>query len=96
MQLSTGDKAILVGAAAIVGYELWVQDDDELISRRVAAYRAFKVRTRSREIPLGRILADTVIFATALHLCETLPPRWDIYHYAMLAVRKPQHVRQAA
>ncbi|MCV7434787.1 DUF7427 family protein [Mycolicibacterium bacteremicum] len=79
MKLRTGDRAILVGVAAIAAYEKWVRDDDDLISRRVAAYR----RT-----PVGRLLADAVILATAVHLTEACAPEWDVYHHAMARLRR--------
>lgn len=79
VRLRTGDKAILVGAAAIVAYERLVRDDDDLISRRVATYR-----TR----PLGRLIADSVILATALHLSQTVSDEWDVYHHAMKWLRR--------
>lgn len=70
----TGDVAILFGAAAIAVYEARVSDDEDLISRRIAAYRRH---------PVGRIIADTVIIATAIHLCEYASPEWDAYHWLM-------------
>ena len=70
MQLSTGDKAILVGAAAIVVYEKRVQDHDDLISCRVAAYR--------RRFP---VLTTSVVMVTALHLLDFLPNSVDPYHH---------------
>lgn len=76
----TGDMAILVGAAAIAVYEVRVTDDEDLISRRIAAYRRH---------PVGRVLADTVIIATAVHLCEFASPEWDAYHWLMRWFRKP-------
>lgn len=75
----TGDVAILVGAAAIAVYEVRVADDEDLISRRISAYRRH---------PVGRVLADTVIIATAVHLCEYVTPEWDAYHWLMRLFRK--------
>lgn len=79
VKLRTGDRAIIVGAIAICAYEKCVRDDDDLISRRVAAYR-----TR----PLGRLITDSVILATALHLAESVPDEWDVYHHAMKYIRR--------
>lgn len=79
VRLRTGDWAILVGAAAIAVYEKQVRDDEDLISRRVAAYRT----TRH-----GRVLADFVILATALHLAEAVEPEWDVYCWLMRWVRR--------
>lgn len=87
--LRTGDRAIIAGVAAIAVYEKLVRDDADLISNRVACYRGTLA---------GRVLTDAVILATALHLMETLEPRWDVYHHAMRAFRKkvqradPKHV----
>lgn len=79
MRLRTGDRAIIIGAAAVLAYEKLVRDDEDLISRRVAAYR-----TR----PLGRLLTDSVILATALHLAQSVPDEWDVYHHAMKYIRR--------
>lgn len=79
LRLRTGDWAILVGATAIAAYEVVVRDDEDLISRRVAAYRS----TRH-----GRILADAVILATALHLAEAVPDDLDVYCWLMRWVRR--------
>ena len=79
IRLRTGDRAIIVGAIAIGLYEYAVSDDEDLISRRVAAYR-----TR----PAGRLLTDAIILATALHLAEYVVPEWDVYHHAMKWVRR--------
>jgi predicted nucleic acid-binding protein len=79
IRLRTGDKAIIIGALEIWAYEKFVSDDEDLISRRVAAYR-----TR----PAGRLLTDAVILATALHLAEYVVPEWDVYHHAMKWVRR--------
>lgn len=77
--LRTGDKAILIGAAAIVIYERKVADDADLISSRVSAYRQHII---------GRLVTDAVILATALHLAEALAPEWDLYHVAMTRLRR--------
>lgn len=74
-----GDWAIITGAIAIAVYEKTVVDDADLISNRVAAYRAK---------PLGRLVTDLIIFATALHLSECLPEDRDIYHYMMRWIRR--------
>ncbi len=80
IRLRTGDKAIIIGALEIWAYEKFVSDDEDLISRRVAAYR-----TR----PAGRLLTDAVILATALHLAEMYTrPELDIYHYLMRGIRR--------
>ena len=76
IRLRTGDKAIIIGALEIWAYEKFVSDDEDLISRRVAAYR-----TR----PAGRLLTDAVILTTALHLSETIAPEFDVFHIAMKA-----------
>lgn len=70
--------AILVGAAAIAVYEVRVSDDEDLISRRIAAYRRH---------PVGRVLADTAILVTALHLAELVEPEWDLFHHLMRLFR---------
>ena len=79
--LRTGDKAILIGAAAIVWYERKVADDADLISSRVSAYRQHM---------LGRLVTDAVILATALHLAA-----WhghveivDLYHVGVRYIRR--------
>lgn len=74
IRVRTGDRAIIAGCVAIACYERLVRDDDDLISRRVAAYR----RTR-----LGRLITDAVILATALHLTELCAPEYDVYHHAI-------------
>lgn len=78
-RLRTGDKAILLGVAAIASYEKWVRDDADLISYRVSAYR----KTR-----LGRLIADAVILTTALHLMETVREDIDPFHIAMKHLRR--------
>lgn len=78
--MRTGDRAILIGAAAIVAYEYAVADDADLISHRVSAYRKHR---------LGRVVTDAVILATALHLAEWyVRPEHDIYHHAMRWLRR--------
>lgn len=79
VRLRTGDRAILIGACAIGLYEKYVRDDEDLISRRVAAYRTK---------PLGRIVTDAVILATALHLSQAVNDEWDVYHVAMRHIRR--------
>lgn len=79
LRLRTGDYAILVGAAAIAFYEKAVRDDDDLISRRVSAYRT----TRH-----GRVISDAIILATALHLSEQIPEDLDVYCWLMRWVRR--------
>ena len=79
MRLRTGDRAIIIGAAAIVIYEKAVRDDADLISHRVSAYRKHW---------LGRIVADAVILTTALHLAEALEPEFDVFHHAMKHLRR--------
>ena len=79
MKLRTGDRAIILGALAIGIYEKVVADDADLISSRVSAYR-----TR----PAGRLVTDAIILATALHLAESVPSEWDIYHQAMKWLRR--------
>ena len=76
--MRTGDAAIIAGTAAIVAYEILVADDEDLISRRVAAYR----RRRA-----GRLLTDAAVLVTALHLCEYVPQRFDVFHHAMRLLR---------
>ncbi len=75
----TGDVAILVGAAAIAVYEVRVSDDEDLISRRISAYRRH---------PVGRVVADTAILVTALHLAEALPEDLDLFHHLMRLFRR--------
>ena len=75
----TGDVAILVGAAAIAVYEARVADDEDLISRRISAYRRH---------PVGRVVADTAILVTAMHLAEVLPEDPDAFHWLMRWLRK--------
>lgn len=79
MRLRTGDRAIVIGCAAICAYEKWVADDEDLISRRVSHYR---------KTPIGRLLTDALVLATAIHLCEIASPEWDVYHYAMTRLRR--------
>lgn len=79
MRLRTGDRAIIIGAAAIVIYEKAVRDDADLISHRVSAYRKHW---------LGRIVADAVILTTALHLMETVREDIDPFHIAMKHLRR--------
>lgn len=79
VRLRTGDRAIIIGAAAIVIYEKAVRDDADLISHRVSAYRKHW---------LGRIVADAVILTTALHLSETIAPEFDVFHFAMKHLRR--------
>ncbi|KWX66544.1 hypothetical protein [Mycobacterium sp. NAZ190054] len=79
LQLRTGDKAVIALVGGIAVYEKLVRDDEDLISNRVAAYRAH---------PVGRVLADAVILATALHLSESVPPELDVFHWAMRYVRR--------
>lgn len=69
----------MVGAAAIAVYEVAVKDDEDLISRRVSAYR----RRRG-----GRYVADAVILATAIHLMEAAPDDLNVYCWLMRWVRK--------
>lgn len=79
VQLRTGDRAIIAGVVAIAAYEKLVCDDADLISNRVACYRAH---------PVGRIITDAVILATALHLAEAVNPEHDVYHWALRVFRK--------
>lgn len=79
VSLRTGDKAIICGALAIAGYERFVRDDADLISYRVSAYRKHW---------LGRLIADTVILTTALHLMESVREDLDPYHHAMRWLRR--------
>ncbi len=79
VQLRTGDRAIIAGVVAIAAYEKLVCDDADLISNRVACYRGN---------PVGRVITDAVILATALHLAEAVSPEFDIYHHAMKWVRR--------
>lgn len=77
MQFRTGDRAVIIGVAAIACYEKLVRDDEDLISNRVAHYR--------KTAPL---LVDTIILITALHLAEKLEPEWDVFHCAVRYFRK--------
>lgn len=86
IRLRTGDVAIIIGAAAIAAYEIVVRDDEDLISRRVSAYR----RRRG-----GRYVADAVILATAIHLLEAAPDDLDVYCWLMRWVRKASEQAEA-
>lgn len=79
VMLRTGDKAIIAGAACIIGYERFVRDDNDLISYRVSAYRKHW---------LGRLIADAVILTTALHLMESVREDLDPFHHAMKYLRR--------
>ncbi len=78
VKLQTGDVAILTGIAGIVVYERAVANEDDLISRRVSAYRRHR---------LARVAVDAVVLATALHLTEYVRPEYDVYTYLMRMVR---------
>lgn len=75
--MRTGDWAILAGAAAVAAYERCVRDDADLISNRVAAYR--------RAAPA---LTYAVVWITALHLTDNLPPNLDPYHWLVRYFRR--------
>lgn len=75
----TGDRAIIAGVIAIGLYEKLVRDDEDLISRRVAAYR---------KNVIGRLVTDAVVIATALHLCEYVSSEYDVYHHALIRFRR--------
>lgn len=77
VKLRTGDRAILIGAAAIIAYEKYVADDEDLISRRVAAYQ--------QKAPWTTTL---VVLVTALHLLSVLDTRVDPYHQAVKYFRR--------
>lgn len=77
MRLRVGDKAIIVGAAAIVAYERLVADDADLISSRVSAYQ--------QRAPW---ITTAVVLITALHLLEALDQRIDPYHQAVKYFRR--------
>ena len=94
VQLRTGDRVIIAGALGIAAYEKFVRDDDDLISNRVACYRALKVKARDIEIPVGRIITDAVLLATYLHLTESVSPEWDVYHQAMKIFRKAAEAKE--
>lgn len=64
-----GDVAILIGAAAIAVYEKRVEDDEDLISCRVASYKA-----------THPVLTYAVVALTALHVLDLLPVEVDPYH----------------
>lgn len=78
--MRTGDRAIIIGAVAIIIYEKAVADDDDLISSRVAAYK--------QRHPL---LTMAVVWVTAAHLLDVLPGSVDPYHQAVKYFRR--HVR---
>lgn len=78
MRVRTGDRAILVGVAAIVAYERCVRDDADLISSRVAAYKARRP-----------VLTTAVVLVTAGHLLEYLPAGVDPYHRLVKWFRSP-------
>ena len=77
--LRTGDRAIILGAAAICAYEKLVKDDADLISSRVSAYRTHT---------MGRLVTDAIILATALHLMESVSSDYDCFHIAMKYLRR--------
>lgn len=77
MKVRTGDKAILVAVVAIGAYEKLVRDDADLISSRVAAYKARRP-----------VLTTAVVLVTAGHLLEYLPAGVDPYHRAVRYFRK--------
>ncbi len=79
IRLRVGDAAIITGATLIALYERLVRDDADLISRRVSAYRS---------TPWGRLITDTIILTTALHLSESVSSEYDIYHHLMRWVRR--------
>jgi uncharacterized membrane protein YgdD (TMEM256/DUF423 family) len=64
-----GDIAILIGAAAIALYEKTVADDEDLVSRRVAAYKV-----------THPVLTYGIVLVTAAHVLELIPSRLDPYH----------------
>ena len=85
VQLRTGDRVIIAGALGIAAYEKWVRDDADLISNRVATYRTH---------PVGRLLTDTILLATYLHLTESVSPEWDVYHQAMKIFRRATEAKE--
>jgi hypothetical protein len=64
--MQTGDWAIVAGVTAVCLYEKLVRNDSDLISNRVSAYRKHRA---------GRVVADAVILATAIHLMEAAARR---------------------
>lgn len=75
--MRTGDRAIIIGAVAIVAYERLVHDDADLISSRVAAYK--------QRAPW---ITTAAVLITALHLLEALDERIDPYHQAVRYFRR--------
>lgn len=71
-----GDIAILIGAAAIAAYEKTVADDEDLVSRRVASYKA-----------THPLLTYGIVLITAAHVLELLPEQVDVYHHLMRFMR---------
>lgn len=57
--------------ASVAVYEYYAPDN-ELLSNAV---------DRALERPIGRVLVAGAIGATALHLLNLLPERYDPYHY---------------
>lgn len=78
--MQTGDWAIVAGVTAVCLYEKLVRNDSDLISNRVSAYRKHRA---------GRVVADAVILATAIHLMEAVPEDLDAFHWLMRLFRKP-------
>lgn len=78
--MQTGDWAIVAGVTAVCLYEKLVRNDSDLISNRVSAYRKHRA---------GRVVADAVILATAIHLMEAVPEDLDLFHHLMRLFRKP-------
>ena len=80
IRMQTGDWAIVAGVTAVCLYEKLVRNDSDLISNRVSAYRKHRA---------GRVVADAVILATAIHLMEAVPEDLDLFHHLMRLFRKP-------
>lgn len=76
--MQTGDWAIVAGVTAVCLYEKLVRNDSDLISNRVSAYRKHRA---------GRVVADAVILATAIHLMEAVPEDLDLFHHLMRVFR---------
>lgn len=73
-----GDIAILAGAIAIAVYEKRIEDDEDLISRRVLAYKTSHP-----------VLTCSIVLLTTAHLLNVLPEHLDVYHHLMRVFRSP-------
>ncbi|MGV0793000.1 DUF7427 family protein [Mycolicibacterium sp. XJ1819] len=77
VRLRKGDWAWIALAGGIALYEHRVEDDNDLLSRRAAAYR--------KRMPLT---TTAVVLVTAAHLLELLRPERDPYARLVRYVRR--------